>query len=730
MKFYAKTNPKETIREHTDNVNREFYNLKSEYSKEINEIVSKYIDKDDFWEILKMCCEYHDYGKANLQFQNKLRVILGKEKIKCENTIEIPHNYLSPAFLPTDFLDDINAKYGKEIEEVIFQAIGYHHEKDEEPDFQSISKCLDIDLQINLPKINEHMGSNVESLIDDYVNSIKKQKRIKEANKYYNLYIILKGLLHKIDHSASAHQIIEEKYEISIGDATENYREKENWIWRKPQIFAKSNTDKNLVIIASTGMGKTETALLWINNSKSFFTLPLRVSINALFKRVKDEIKYNHVGLIHSTALEYLEDNGYDDAYKIYEEAQLLSKKLSFSTIDQIFKYPFKYRGYEKMLATLAYSKVVIDEIQAYSPQIAAVILYGVKQLNSIGGRFLIMTATLPRIYKDKLNEIGIEFEERMFISDMERHKILIIDDEIINAFNNIREKGKKSKVLVIVNTVDKALEIYKRFDDKKSVKLLHSMFTNEDRARLESEIKSFTNDDNNGNGIWITTQIVEASLDVDFDYLFTEMSTLDSQFQRYGRCYRKRNYKNNEPNVLIYTKNISGKVSIYDEKILEKSITAIKPYSNKILKEDIKVELVDKLYSKESLDGTKFYRDFIEACNYLDNIIAYETTSREAQKILRDIDTIKVIPSDIYNSNIDIIDEYKVSKGEKRSKLLMEINKITLNLPSYKFNKCKRENSYINKFKIDGFNDLYEINAKYSNKIGLLLKELTDNMF
>lgn len=730
MEFYAKTNPKETIREHTDNVNREFYNLKSAYSKEINYIVSKYIESYDFWEILRLCCEYHDYGKTNLQFQNKIRSKLGKEKIKCENITEIPHNYLSPAFLPVEFLDTMKTKYGKEIEKVIFQSISYHHERDDEPNFKSICKCIDIDLEINLAKINEHMESSVEFLIDDYVNIIKKQKRIKESNKYYNLYIMLKGLLHKIDHSASAHQAIEELAGGGVGDATENYRENNKWGWRAPQIFAKENVDRNLLITASTGIGKTETALLWINNAKGFFTLPLRVSINALFRRVADEIKYKNVGLIHSTALEYLEDNGYEDSYKMYEEAQLLSKKLSFSTIDQIFKYPFKYKGYEKMLATLSYSKVVIDEIQAYSPQIAAVLLYAIKQLNDIGGKFLIMTATFPRLYKDKLNEFGIIFEEGKFLLDIDRHKISIVDDEIINAIDCIKEKGENFKVLVIVNTVDKAFEVYEEFKGKKNIRLLHSMFTNGDRGRLEAEIKRFTADDNKDTGIWITTQIIEASLDVDFDYLFTEMSTLDSQFQRYGRCYRKRIYEKDEPNVLIYTKNISGKGSIYDEEILEKSIIALKPYSDKILKEDIKVELVNKLYSKEILSGSKFYKAFIEACSYLDNVIAYDTTSREAQKVLRDIDTFKVIPLDIYNNNIDVIDGYKVSKGEERRKFLMKINNITLNLPSYKLMKYKRDNNYINLFLVDGFNDLYTINVKYSSKMGILSKQLIDNMF
>ena len=63
------------------------------------------------------------------------------------------------------------------------------------------------------------------------------------------------------------------------------------------------------------------------------------------------------------------------------------------------------------MYSTLAYSKVIIDEIQAYSPEIVAIILKGLQMINNIGGKFMVMTATLPRIYKEKLEEMGIKFE-------------------------------------------------------------------------------------------------------------------------------------------------------------------------------------------------------------------------------------------------------------------------------------------------------------------------------
>ncbi|OJT85667.1 hypothetical protein BM535_22140, partial [Clostridioides difficile] len=63
------------------------------------------------------------------------------------------------------------------------------------------------------------------------------------------------------------------------------------------------------------------------------------------------------------------------------------------------------YRGYEKVYSTLAYSKVVIDEIQAYSPEIAAVLVKGIEMIHKIGGRFMIMTATMPTIYIDELKK-------------------------------------------------------------------------------------------------------------------------------------------------------------------------------------------------------------------------------------------------------------------------------------------------------------------------------------
>lgn len=104
---------------------------------------------------------------------------------------------------------------------------------------------------------------------------------------------------------------------------------------------------------------------------------------------------------MHSTALDYLQENVKDESeikqtFKDYAETINLSSKITTCTIDQIFKFVFKYRGYEREYATLSYSKIVIDEIQGYSPEIVAILLKGIEMIYKIGGKFMIMTATLP----------------------------------------------------------------------------------------------------------------------------------------------------------------------------------------------------------------------------------------------------------------------------------------------------------------------------------------------
>lgn len=715
-KYYAKSNPTETIKEHTDKLLENLEILKNEYGDKITQSIE--MPKERFWQLMKIICQYHDTGKVFSGFQNVIREAIGEKLIptKFDNQ-EIKHEQISPMFVPYK-----QYEMTKKERKLVYQAIYYHHERNNKIhiDRELLEEIIKEDIEPNIKKIEKELQIEISKLSTLYLGMVEGQARITEGDELYNEYCLMKGLLHRLDHCSSAWIAVEDQTKDEIADFVKEFMKKQNFKENDLQQFAEKNQDKNVIVIGSTGMGKTEGALLWSKNDKTFFTLPLRISINAIYDRIKDTIGYRHVGLLHSTALDYLDEKNEEDEFNKIQQARNLYEKITTCTIDQIFPFVFKYRGYEKIYATLSYSKVVIDEIQAYSPEIVAVLLKGLQMINNLDGKFMVMTATLPRIYREKLQEMGIKFEYNEFIKDTKRHKFEIIDKSINEDIDEIKEKSKNKKVLIIVNTINKAIELYKFLKNEgvEKVNLLHSRFEQEDRSEKERDIKEFSKQKDES-GIWITTQIVEASLDIDFDMLYTEMSTLDSLFQRFGRCYRSRKYEGKEPNIKIHIKETSGVGYIYDKEIHQKSIELLQDYNGQILEEKTKIDLVDKLYSKEMLQNTDFYKKFNEAFRVLDNIIDYDTSKNDAQRILRNINNIDVIPKIIYDNNLNLFEEYsKESDKKKKYELKRRIDKLFISISSS--NKKKLGNLII---ECPYIKEKYIIDTKYDNEIGLLLE-------
>ena len=717
--YYAKSKPIETIREHTDKLLENLKLLKNTYGDQIVENIN--IDKTRFWKLLEIVCKYHDIGKVYTPFQNIIRKDIGEEKLNTNFSYEsLKHEQISPVFVPVNKYELTNDE-----KKLVYQTIYYHHEREGKSiNSEYLKEVIEKDLKPQLEQIKKEFEYEIEdNLSYFFVKYVKDIDRIKEGDKLYNEYCLLKGLLHRLDHSSSANIQVEDNTKENISDYTDKFMLSKNYDLNDLQKFCKENNDENLLVIGSTGMGKTESALFWSNGYKSFFTLPIRTSINAIYDRIDDIIGYKHVGLLHSTALEYLEEkNEFENQEEVYNQSKNLYEKVTTCTIDQIFPFVFKYKGYEKIYSTLSYSKIIIDEIQAYSPEIVAVIIKGLEMINNLGGKFMIMTATLPRIYKEELIRLGINYKFNKFVTPIKRHKIKLENKEIADDLDEILDKAINSKVLIIVNTVNKAIELYIKLKDKGicNINLLHSRFIYKDRSKKEQNIKSFSNDKGK-NGIWITTQIVEASLDIDFDYLYTEMSTLDSLFQRLGRCYRSRAYENDEENIHIYVKNASGIKSIYDEEINKKSIELLSNHNNELLDENTKIELVDKLYSEDMLKGTKFLNNFKDGIKVLNNILDYNITKSVAQKLLRNIDNINVIPKNVYEENLDLFKEYEKENTDykKKNNLKRKIDKLTISLSSgqkYKIKDSIIENPYCK--------NIFIVDLKYNEEIGLILEK------
>lgn len=720
--LYAKSKDGESIREHTMKLIDNLHILKNEYGEDITE--KKDFDIERFWMLLEMACLYHDVGKVYTPFQNEILKKLGLPTIVTEFDYKsVKHEQLSPLFIPVE-----KYKLSKKERVLLFQSIYYHHERDGiEIPRELVEKIIEKDIYPRIKLIEKEVGIEIEDLNTNYLSFVSKNKRIDDKQELYIEYCLLKGLLHRLDYSSSANLKVEEIDSSNIKEYVENFMSENDYEKNDIQNFASDNSNNNILVIGSTGIGKTEAALLWSNGAKTFFTLPIRISINAIFERIK-KLGYTNVGLLHSTALDYLEgekqylDNEeFTNQFQIYEQSKNLCFKITTCTIDQIFPFVFKYKGYEKIYATLAYSKVIIDEIQAYTPDIVAIILKGLQMINNIGGKFMVMTATLPGIYKEELEKMGIDFKYNMFLKKVERHRIKMKNIDIVSDCEKMIEKSGDSKVLVIANTINKAIEVYRNLKDRgvDNVHLLHSRFILNDRNVKEDEIKKFSNEKDK-KGIWITTQIVEASLDIDFDYLFTEMSTLDSLFQRLGRCYRNREYKKTEPNVYIYNKNASGVKYVYDREIHELSIKLLNKYDGEILTEENKIELVDKLYSKELIENTEFYKSFRKGMNVLNDIVDYDNNKSDAQKLLRNIENVTVIPKSIYDGNIDLFKTYDDEKNWiNKSEIRRKINKLVTSISKSQFSRLRQyivKNPYCD--------DIFIADLKYDREIGLLLEK------
>ena len=712
-KYYAKSNPIETIKEHTDKLLENLEILKRKYGSKIVQVID--MPEERFWQLMEIICKYHDVGKVYSGFQNAIKKAIGEPLIQTRfDNEQMKHEQISPMFVPYKQYDMTKTE-----RKLVYQAIFYHHERINTIHInrELLEEIIKEDIEPNIETIKNELEIDVPELKTVYLGMVEGQARITEYDDIYKDYCIMKGLLHRLDHCSSAWIPVEDETNDEISNFVEQFMKKKDFKQNDLQQFAKENKDKNVIVIGSTGMGKTEGALLWSDNDKTFFTLPLRITINAIYDRIEETIGYKHVGLLHSTASDYLDEK---NEFNKIDQARNLYEKITTCTIDQIFPFVFKYRGYEKIYATLSYSKVIIDEIQAYSPEIVAVILKGLQMINNLNGKFMIMTATLPRIYKEKLEEMGIKFEYGEFIKDTIRHKIQLVDSGIEQNIEEIKENSKNKKVLIIVNTINKAIEMYEKLKDEGvvNVNLLHSRFIQTDRNKKEEKIKEFSKSEN-GAGIWITTQIVEASLDIDFDRLYTEMSTLDSLFQRLGRCYRSREYSEDIPNVKIYIKDTSGIGYIYDKEIYEKSIELLMSYSGEILKEKTKIDLVDKLYSKDMLQETEFYKSFIQSFRILDNILDNDTSKKEAQHILRNIDNIDVIPKNIYDENLNIFNEYeKENNKKKKYEIKRELDKLFISINSK--NRYKLGNYIIECPYIKG---KYIIDTKYDKESGLSLE-------
>lgn len=680
--------------------------------------------KESYKEPLLIAALFHDFGKINQQFQERVK---SNKYIPFDSSKEVPHHYLS-LFACCHFIGDGVDEENLPVYLKALYAISHHHYIEFHQYFKGdYSELVRSEIK-SIPAFYSRLDDN--DVLDMFNDSV-----VSEIER-----IVVTGLLMRADYAASGGYEVEypadflEEDMDSLLTAFRKYNKKASW--NEMQQFCSDHAGDNIMVTAETGMGKTEGALLWAKNHKLFFFLPVRAAINAMYERMRDTLFSNQdiskkLGVLHSDSLQILinEAESTEDITPLIRNMynRRFIMPITISTVDQLFDFVLREKTFQLKLATLAHSKVIIDEIQMYEPTLLAFLVFGLEKIVEAGGKLAIITATMPPFLRDFITE-RIPFKQGTFTKGQPpRHSVCVKDEklQIEDIVGLVEEKvatDDSCKVLVVCNTVKQAqltyLELRDRLGEDIFLDTYHSRYTREDRAEKERKILSWGRTyDSEGNldkrtGVWITTSVCEASLDIDFDYLFTELQTLPSLFQRLGRCNRKGVKPLDDYNCYIYTQveeklltDETGKGFI-DRTLFELSRTALLPVDGPLTEEE-KLAMMDSTFTREAVKNSQYYKTFIEKYTEISdgwrdiNELAGKTLN--IPDTLRDIQSVDVIPaSKWYAENSNYLAAYnavmEANKGHmtplEKAQCVDAFKNKLVSIPRYALRKGKPKES------------------------------------
>ncbi len=327
----------------------------------------------------------------------------------------------------------------------------------------------------------------------------------------------------------------------------------------------------NALLTAPTGSGKTEAALLWAvaqdcpgrRLPRLFYTLPYQASMNAMYDRLNNSFP-DRVGLVHGRSVLALYQRFMEQPYTPEEAARQARLARGMADLHyhpirvfspyEMLKAVYQLKGYEAMLTDFAGGAFVFDEIHAYEPKRLAMILETVRYLRErFGARFFVMSATLPSLVRDRLADalgspVSVTASASLFHA-FARHRLHrvpgdLLSEEGLARVRNSFQQGKS--VLVTCNTVKRAQDCHRclaAWLPEDSLILIHGRFNGRDRLEMERQVLDATGlrSASRRPVVVVATQVVEVSLNIDLDVLFSDPAPLEALIQRFGRVNRGR---------------------------------------------------------------------------------------------------------------------------------------------------------------------------------------------
>ncbi|RLB21523.1 MAG: hypothetical protein DRG76_08815 [Deltaproteobacteria bacterium] len=640
--FFAK--PDQTYSEHIEAAYVSWKETVTAKSALIKRVAAKYgFSEEQFLKSSLLSIILHDIGKMTRPFQEMVSAVRTRDKFDKRKNYR--HELASFPFVVNVWHKMRDSLLPLRVPLEALAVVGHHKmlnadissfEREKHfsnPEFieEGIAKAISLAKDIysregwDLPDIdNEIVNENPYSLLAGLIGIsgiFPLLLRNEKLDKIRTMYALIKGVLHYADWHASGktkvNYTVNTSQDFLIRQLRLRCKEKKiEFRGLKPFQSKLGSHLGNAIAIAPTGSGKTEAALLWalknvteMNEGKIIYLLPTMVTANNIWNRLCDIFGRENVGLTHSTANLFLENGSGETEEDIWENRrqvlfdQCFIRPVTVGTIDQLLTAGFNSKFWVLKEVNAANAVIILDEIHAYDDWTLGLIIASIRHFMYLGAKFLAISATLPRslvdLFEQELEKPKI-FREQSLLK-AKRSVYYTQECRIQDAYDEIEEAVRKGRrVLVVVNTVGQCQDLAKQFSSLSPV-CYHSCFTLRDRKFIEEKIEK--------SKFVIATQVVEVSLDIDFDWLFTECAPPDAIAQRAGRVNRYRN-PNKDSRVFIFRPSAQAEKvygAIKDPELLNRSYEAFRSASGQISEQDL-IDIVEKVYEGYKIDDSQLY--------------------------------------------------------------------------------------------------------------------------
>ena len=353
------------------------------------------------------------------------------------------------------------------------------------------------------------------------------------------------------------------------------------------------------LIEAPTGSGKTEAALAYAWRlldhgvaDSIVFALPTQATANAMLKRT-EAIAIKMFGTVNvvlahgkrsfnnefknlvaqgqrKTAQGEIEATVQCAGWLANSRKRVFLGQIGVCTVDQVLLSVLPIRHNFVRGFGLNKSVLIVDEIHAYDAYMHGLLGEVLRRQRDTGGSAILLSATLPYGVRAKLFDawdvIGKDnppypaiWQGTQGSADLRtvpanqqpsRREVQIEclklpgafpDDSILDRIISAAEAG--ALIAVVMNLVDDAQRLARLLRNKTAldVDVFHARYRFMDRQEKEKVVMENYGRDapRNGGRILVATQVVEQSLDLDFDCMFTQICPVDLLFQRLGRLHR-----------------------------------------------------------------------------------------------------------------------------------------------------------------------------------------------